>query len=151
MLTLPAAMAIFGNEPITLAYLGQIYGRWGYIVIIAEFLYGCVHFNRGHHGTEQYHQNDELKSFDFGEFQLSATVDRTEANFNSFTSLAYYGDEMLHHLFPTLDNAVLPQLRATLLKTCKEFDVDLHAETSMLKAAFGQFKQLIRTETLSFS
>lgn len=151
MLTLPAAMAIFGKEPITLSLLGEIYGRWGYIVLPAEFFFGCIYFNRGHHGTEQTHQNDEIKSFDFGEFQLSTIVDRTEANKNTFRSMVYYGDQVLHHLFPTLDASILPHLRETLLKTCKEFDVDLHPETTMLKAAFGQFKQLFRSETIKCS
>lgn len=151
MLALPIAMITFGPEPVTYVYMGVVYINWALIVVTSNFLYAIVHFNRGHHGTDLIHQNDEIKSFDFGEYQLSATKDRKEANFNLFTSLAYQGDQVLHHLFPTLDAAVLPELRDTLVRTCKEFDVDLHKETSMLKATFEQFRQLFRSETIKCS
>lgn len=151
MLTLPAAMLFFSGRETTLAHLSEVYVIWGYITMTAEFLFGSVFFNRGHHGVATIHQNDEIKSFDFGEFQLSATADRVEANHNTFTSLAYFGDQVLHHLFPALDSAILPQLKETLLQTCKEFDVDLQPETSMLNATIGQFQQLYRSDIIKCS
>lgn len=151
MLTLPIAMIVFGKQTVTFAYLGEVYTKWGYLSITGEFLFGSVFFNRGHHGTDQTHQNDDIKSLDFGEFQLSTTVDRVEANRNAFTSLAYFGDQVLHHLFPSIDHSLLPQLKETLVKTCKEFDIDLHPPTTMLKATFGQFKQLYRSEIIKAS
>lgn len=151
MWSLPAVMLFSGREAITLSSMGEIYFRWSYISIVSEFFFGFIFFNRGHHGPELIHQNDEIKSFDFGEFQISTTIDRVEANYNIFTSLAYFGHQTLHHLFPTIDAAVLPQLEDTLMKTCKEFDVDLHGETSMLRATVGQFKQLYRSETVKCS
>lgn len=144
-------MLLFGNQPLTLAGVGVIYGTWGFIVIPGEFLFTFVFINRGHHGTTQVHQNDEVKSFDFGEFQLSATTDRTEANHNTFTSLAYFGDQILHQLFPTLDHALLPQLKETLVRTSKEFDIKLPVETTMAKATIEQFKQLFRSEMMRCS
>lgn len=105
------------------------------------------HFNRGHHGTEQVHQSDEITSYDFGEYQLSTTVDRVEANYNLFTTLAYSGEQVLHHLFPTLDAAVLPQLKDTFLKTCKEFKIRPQPDITILKATIGQFKQLYRSNS----
>jgi fatty acid desaturase len=146
VLTLPAAMLLFGNQPITLVGAGVIYGTWGFFFIPGEFLFASVFINRGHHGTEQIHQNDEVISLDFGEFQLGATADRIEANHNTFTSLAYFGEQVLHHLFPSLDQTLLPQLKETLVKTCKEFDIKLPLETTMMKATVGQFKQLYRSE-----
>lgn len=151
MLTLPTAMFLFGKNAITLSSLSELYMNWSYIVLVAQFLYVIIFFNRGHHGTELIHQNDEIKSFDWGEFQLSTTLDRTEANYNIFTSLAYFGEQRLHHLFPTIDAAILPQLKQTLLKTCKEFDVDLRSEKSMLSATIDQFKQLYRSEIIKCS
>lgn len=141
-------MMIFGKAPLSWSLLIDVYGQWGYIVVPAEFFFGCNFFNRGHHGNNQIHQNDEIKSFDFGEFQLGATVDRSEANTNLFTSLAYSGNQVLHHLFPSLDCALLPQLKETFVKTCKEFDIDPPAETTMMKATIGQFKQLYRSEII---
>lgn len=147
-LALPAIMAISSKSSFSWT---ELYNHWSYIVIPAEFLFACIYFNRGHHGSDQIHQNDEIKSYDFGEFQLSTTVDRSEANANTFTSLALYGDQVLHHLFPTLDSSILPQLRETLKKTCKEFDIKLRPETTLLRATYGQLKQLYRTETIKCS
>lgn len=150
-LLLPTAMLILGKGAITSSTISETYLCWAYIALPAEFLFSFVFFNRGHHGTEVVHQNDEIKSFDFGEYQLSTSYERVEANRNIFTSLAYSGDQALHHLFPTLDAAILPQLRETFKKTCKEFDVELHGEKSMLKATIDQFKQLFRSETIKCS
>lgn len=151
MLALPIAMITFGTERVTYGYMGVVYINWASIVVTSNFLYSIVHFNRGHHATDLIHQNDEIKSFDFGEYQLSTTKDRKEANFNLFLSMTYHGNQVLHHLFPTLDAADLPELRETLVRTCKEFDVDLHQETSILKATVEQFKQLFRSETIKCS
>lgn len=150
-LAIPTAMLLFGKEQLSWSYLGEVYMNWNILVILSEIFYGVVFFNRGHHGTNLIHQNDEIKSFDFGEFQLSTTADRVEANRNIFTSMAYYGEQVLHHLFPTLDHSILPQLKGTLLKTCKEFDVDLQSETTMLEATLGQMKQLFRSEIIKCS
>jgi fatty acid desaturase len=146
MLTIPGCMIVFGGQAITLAYLSEIYIKWTYIILGAQFLFGSIFLNRGHHGTNLWHQNDGIKSFDFGEFQLSTTVDRSEANANTFTSMAYFGDQVIHHLFPTLDVALLPQLKDTFLKTCKEFDIKLKPEISMIRSTWEQFKQLYRSE-----
>ena len=146
-LFLPAAMMILGKQPITWAYLFEVYIFWGRITVVGQTLFAIVHFNRGHHGTEQVHQNDEIKSFDFGEFQLTTTADRTEANLNLFTTLAFSGEQTLHHLFPALDAAILPQLKETFLQTCKEFKIRPHPETNLMKTTFSQFKQLYRTNS----
>lgn len=145
LLLLPTAIVIFGHHPFTLAGLSTVFWCWGNIVIPAEFFFALIFINRGHHGTEQVHQNDEFKSYDFGEYQLATTLNRKEANSNAFLSLTFYGDQVLHHLFPTLDSSILPQLRETLAKTCKEFDIKLPEETTMLRATFQQFKQLFRS------
>lgn len=144
---LPLVMIIFSKETVTWAYLFEVYMQWAYITWLGQFLFVIIHFNRGHHGTEQWHQNDVVKSYDFGEFQLTTSVDRKEANFNTFTTLAYSGEQVLHHLFPALDAAVLPQLKETFLSTCKQFKIKPHPETSMLKATIGQFKQLFRSNS----
>lgn len=127
--------------------LKKVYIIWVYIVIPSEILFVAIFWNRGHHGCNLIHQNDEIRSLDFGEYQLSTVIDRVEANRNTFTSLAYFGDQVLHHLFPTLDHAILPQLRNTLKQTCEEFDIKLKPETTMIKATIGQFTELFRTET----
>jgi fatty acid desaturase len=144
-------MIILGKEPVSWSQIGAAYVNWNILVILSEIMFGLVFFNRGHHGNGLIHQNDEIKSFDFGEYQLSTTADRVEANRNVFMSMAFYGEQVLHHLFPALDLSILPQLKETLRETCKEFDVDLQPETTMLKATVGQMKQLFRSEILKCS
>ncbi|CRL02330.1 CLUMA_CG015108, isoform A [Clunio marinus] len=151
LFTLPLAQILFGKKMVTLSYLEEIYWGWASIAIPGSILYSIIFFNRGHHAPYITHQNDEIKSLDFGEYQLSTTIDRKEANYNIFTSLAYFGDQTLHHLFPTIDHAILPELRNILIKTCKEFDVDLHPETSMIRSTIDQYKQLLRTKIIRCS
>lgn len=148
MLVIPLVMIIFGKQPVTWQLLLDIYGRWGYVVIPAEFLYSLIYFNRGHHGNGLIHQGDEITSYDFGEFQLNATIDRKEANFNLFTTLAYSGEQVFHHLFPTVDCAIIPQLKDTLKQTCKEFDIELRPETTLLWTTWGSIRQLYRSEII---
>ena len=91
----------------------------------ASFLYAIISINDGHHHSESVHEGDELKSLDFGIFQLGATLERKEANGYLFISLTHFGDHSLHHMFPTVDHALLPHLRDALLETYKKFDLDL--------------------------
>lgn len=110
-----------------------------------SFLYSLMAVNAGHHGYSIVHEGDEFKSLDFGIYQMAATVDRKEANYSVPVSITHFGDHTLHHLFPSLDHALLPQLREILYETCKEFDLELRKWT-LLHAAVEQFKQLARTK-----
>jgi len=62
-----------------------------------------------------------------------------------FLVLTHFGDHCLHHLFPTLDHAILPQLYPIFYQTCKEFETEL-AECNLLHHVIGQFSQLARIE-----
>lgn len=92
-----------------------------------------------------FHDGDELKSLDFGVYQLSATFDRVELQKNHFVTLASFGQHINHHLFPTLDHSLLPQLNEILIDTCKEFDAELKTYP-WYELMIGQFKQLTRTQ-----
>ena len=78
---------------------------------------------------------------------MATTIERVDANTNLFLSLAYFGDHILHHFFPSLDHAILPEFQDIMVETCKEFKEELR-ECSMLDAIIGQFQQLARTETI---
>lgn len=56
-----------------------------------------------------------------------------------------FGEHILHHLFPTLDHAVLPQLYPIFRKTLQEFNEELR-EYSFIKHIIGQNQQLLRTK-----
>jgi fatty acid desaturase len=60
-------------------------------------------------------------------------------------TLTSFGNHILHHLFPTLDHALLPQLEETLIETCKEFEVEIR-KMPIWNILVGQFQQLARTK-----
>jgi len=102
----------------------------------------------GHHSPSIVHEGDDIKSMDFGIYQMLTTFDRTEANSSLPYCILYFGDHVLHHLFPTLDQTLLPQLRGILEKTCKEFDVD-YVRYGTVESFLGLLKQIARTEARS--
>lgn len=141
-LTLPLLMYFFGNESLIATIK-----IWFAIILTSSFIYGAIAVNGGHHHNRVFHDGDELKSMDFGVFQLAATFDRTDSLDNHFFALTTFGQHILHHMFPTLDHALLPQLRETLFDTCKEFEAEL-CIYPWYKLFIGQFKQLTRTRAL---
>lgn len=104
--------------------------------------------NAGHHGPRNVHEGDEFKSLDYGIYQLATTIDRVEVtNSNLFLSLTHFGNHILHHLFPALDHALLPQFRELALETCLDFQEELR-ECKLLEAFVDQIAQQSRTETI---
>jgi fatty acid desaturase len=146
---LPAVMTLLGANPIfSLHNLVSAIVIWTAIMIVGSFVYSVIAINAGHHGYNIVHEGDEFKSLDFGIYQLGATIDRIETNDNLPIALASFGNHTLHHLFPSLDHALLPQLRGILLETCAEFEWEIKQST-LLHALVEQFKQLGRTHVMS--
>lgn len=112
-------------------------------------MYGFVGINGSHHHNTNFHDGDTLKSMDFGIHQLAATINRSDFKDSLFLTLISFGDHVLHHFFPTLDHAVLPQLQTIFINTCKEFEGDFR-ELPFWELIAGQFKQLTRTEPIEF-
>lgn len=79
---------------------------------------------------------------------MGATVDRIEGSKTQFMILTLFGEHTLHHMFPTLDQGLLPQLHEVLIETCIEFDVEFR-KFSWYKLFKGQFKELARNEPSS--
>lgn len=140
VLALPTAMYVLGNANIWIVI--QI---WLFIIFMTSLMYGFVGINAGHHHKEIFHDGDELKSLDFGVYQLSATIDRADVKQSLFLTLTNFGHHTLHHFFPTLDHSLLPQLNDILISTCMEFESEMR-EFPWWKLIVGQFKQLMRTE-----
>lgn len=80
---------------------------------------------------------------DFGVYQMAAIIDRSDINGSQFKALVSFGDHCLHHLFPTLDHGILPQLYPVFLQTCAEFQLE-YREQSWWPALVGQYRQLAR-------
>lgn len=85
---------------------------------------------------------------DFGIYQMNAVIDRNDIKQSQFITLVTFGHHTLHHLFPTLDHALLPQIHDVLIQTCKEFELELR-EYPWWPLILGQFEQLIRTKPKS--
>lgn len=139
-LSLPALMFILGNSNIWI-----VLKVWFFIITLASFMYGFVSINAGHHHNKIFHDGDDLKSLDFGVYQLAATIDRSDVKDSLFLTLTSFGHHILHHFFPTLDHAVLPQLNDIFLNTCQEFEGELRV-FPWWQLIVGQFTQLTRTK-----
>lgn len=85
------------------------------------------------------------KSMDFGIFQLCTVVDRREVKKSQFWTLITFGHHTLHHMFPTIDHGLLPQLHEIFIETCHEFKMELR-EFTWWPMIYGQFQQLNRTK-----
>jgi fatty acid desaturase len=142
-LLLPLSMFLLGSFDIASAVI-----MWLFIVACSSFMYRVIAVNSGHHSPEIIHEGDELRSLDFGIFQMGATVDRIEGSKTQFMILTLFGEHTLHHLFPTLDQGLLPQLHEILVATCKEFEMEFR-KFSWFHLFVGQFKELARIEPSS--
>lgn len=149
-LILPIAMFLLGNFLFDWFNLMIIFIMWTWIMIVGAFVYSLVSLSTGHHDPRNVHEGDEFKSLDYGLYQMATTMERKGVNANLFISLTYFGDHLMHHLFPSLDHALLPQLHDVLFETLKEFHEE-YRECSFLGAIIGQFRQLGRSEAISIA
>jgi fatty acid desaturase len=76
---------------------------------------------------------------------VNAVMDRVDINRTLFTILTNFGEHGLHHMFPTLDHALLPSLRDVFFETCEEFKTELRM-TNQMDMIIGHFRQIARTE-----
>lgn len=85
---------------------------------------------------------------DWGIYQLDTVIDRKDIHGKHFLSLVHFGDHALHHLFPTLDHGILPELYPILFKTMDDFEAEFYSYP-WLKLIRGQFQQLARIEPMT--
>ena len=98
------------------------------------------------HCSTNLHCSEDI---DFGIYQMSAIVDRSDTKGSQFQVLTTFGDHSLHHLFPPLDQGILPQLYPTFLETCAEFEVE-YRERPWWHMFFAQYKQLARIDPITY-
>lgn len=136
---LPAAMFAFG-KPDLLA----VASTWSFIIFCGSFFFGAIGLNAGHHHPDIIHEGDDLNnSMDFGVFQMNAVMDRPDVKRSHFMVLTHFGNHLMHHLFPTVDHGLLPQLDDIFLETCMEFE-EQFKELPWYSLVVGQFQQLAR-------
>lgn len=135
-------MYLFGN-----ANFFIVIKMWLFIVFMGSYIFSAIGLNAAHHHPDIVHDGDTLRDgLDWGIYQLDTVMERADIKGSIFFTLTHFGDHALHHLFPTLDHAILPQLEAILEKTCKEFDAE-STSCSWIHHIIGQHKQLARIET----
>ena len=83
---------------------------------------------------------------DWGIYSLDTIIDNSDFCKNDFLALTHFGHHAMHHLFPTIDHAVLPQLYPVLYDTLKDFEVELLAYPWSAHI-YSQMKQLARIKT----
>lgn len=120
---------------------------WNIMIVTTSFLFTLMSVSAAHHGTHLIHEGDDIRELDFGIYQLSAVSDRVEINSSLILTLTHFGQHALHHMFPSLDHSLLPQLEKIFLDTCEEFKADINKWT-MMEAFKGKFQQMTRSETI---
>lgn len=124
----------------------EIVWKWLRIIGTSSFIFGLIGLNASHHTPEISHDGDALrKDLDWGLYQLDTIIDRGDIKSSHFMAVTHFGEHALHHLFPTLDHGMLPQLYPVFYKTLEEFKGEMR-EISFLDHIIGQSQQLLRTQ-----
>lgn len=124
----------------------SVFGRWLTILLWASFLFGVIGLNAAHHGPSIYHDGDAVRQdLDWGLYQLDATIDRNDIKGSQFLVLTHFGEHILHHLFPTIDHGLLPQLYPVLWQTLDDFQEQLY-QYPLIQHILQQNIQLLRTQ-----
>ncbi|XP_067622953.1 cytochrome b5-related protein [Eurosta solidaginis] len=140
-LSIPLSIFLFSDVSLFLSVR-----QWIFMTIIASFAFSVIAFNAAHHDPEIYHEGDaNREDCDWGLFQVDTIIDRGDLKGSQFLVLTHFGEHILHHLFPTLDHGILPQLYPILYETLDQFKGKMR-ECNHLQHIFGQHKQLLRTE-----
>lgn len=120
--------------------------QWLFITAIASLAFCIIGLNAAHHDPKIYHEGDaNREDRDWGLFQVDTIIDRGDLKNSQFLILKHFGDHILHHLFPTLDHGILPQLYPLLHETLAEFKGE-YRECNHLEHLLGQHLQLLRTK-----
>ncbi|XP_036343648.1 cytochrome b5-related protein-like [Rhagoletis pomonella] len=139
-LSIPLAMFLFSDLTLLLSLR-----QWLFITMIASFAFSVIGLNAAHHDPEIYHEGDaNREDRDWGLFQVDTIIDRGDLKGSQFLVLTHFDDHILHHLFPTLDHGILPQLYPILYETLEQFKGKVR-ECNHLEHLLGQHKQLLRT------
>jgi len=105
-------------QALTLFYI--YHGTAGYWLIMTSVV-------GGHHHPSLWHSGDKpRKDTDWGLHQIDTNRDIKKENM--LVVMTTFGNHLLHHLFPAVDQSKLPQLYPALYETCVE-----HGETYPFK------------------
>ncbi|CAH0702839.1 unnamed protein product [Spodoptera exigua] len=121
--------------------------NWLWINCTASFIFFTIGSNAAHHHPDIFKDGDQLKekTVDWGMHELEAVMDRNDINDNFFKVMTFFGDHALHHLFPTLDHALLRHLYPVFLKHCEEFRANYRL-TSQYDFFIAQLRMAVKED-----
>ncbi|CAG9795227.1 unnamed protein product [Diatraea saccharalis] len=121
--------------------------NWLWINCTSSFIFMVIGTTAAHHHPRIFKDGDEVRTItpDWGMQQLEAVMDRNDINGSLFKVMTFFGDHALHHLFPTLDHAVLPYLYPVFLEHCEKFRANFRV-TSQFDLFVGQIKRTIERQ-----
>ncbi|XP_026496872.2 cytochrome b5-related protein-like [Vanessa tameamea] len=139
---LPAWMYLISG-----ASLYDVFIMWLWIICTGSLTFFTIGSNAAHHHPKIFKDGDQISDVtpDWGMHELEAVMDRPDINDNHFKVMTFFGHHALHHLFPTLDHAVLKYLYPVFLENCKKFRANFRL-TSQLDLFLGQIKMTHKTE-----
>ncbi|XP_037928359.1 cytochrome b5-related protein [Teleopsis dalmanni] len=144
LLCLSIPISIYVTNDLSLLFCVR---QWILITLLSSFVFCIIGLNAAHHDPRIHHEGDaNREDRDWGLFQVDTIIDRGDLKRSQFLVLTHFGDHILHHLFPTLDHGLLPQLYPILYKTLDEFKAELR-ECNHLEHIIGQHQQLLRIKT----
>jgi fatty acid desaturase len=119
----PTLMFAFGDSTLTFANILSIIVVWNMILYFSSLFYIKVMNESNHHRFPKFPEGHEINNMDFGVYQISTATNVASSDKNIVTAVAYYGYHIIHHMFPSLDLALLPQLKNIFIETCNEFNL----------------------------
>lgn len=144
--TIPILMYLFGGDHTFV----EAVKMFSIVILSGGFIFSIIGVNAGHHCPTVVHDGDAVrKSYDWGLYTIDTLMDRQELRKNTFLAMTNFGDHALHHLFPTLDNGILPQLYDDFFETLLEFEAECQCYPWFFETIKGQFQQLSRNEPMT--
>ncbi|XP_068631262.1 cytochrome b5-related protein-like [Battus philenor] len=131
---------------VTGSSLSSVINVWLWIVCTGSLLFYLIGVNAAHHHPEAIKDGDQPRDEtpDWGAHQVEALLDRKDINGNTFAVVTLFGEHALHHMFPTLDHAVLKYLHPLFIKTCEKFKANYRMSTQF-EMSLGHIKENMRT------
>lgn len=131
--------------------LGMVLRMWALLLVGASFYFGFVGLNAGHHNHHCVHDGDVLRAdqqLDWGLYTLDTVIENSDTK-APVLALTHFGHHALHHLLPTIDHGLLPQLYPVLYETLRDFDTELN-EFPWFFHICGQLLQLARVQPTDY-
>ncbi|XP_063824153.1 cytochrome b5-related protein-like [Ostrinia nubilalis] len=141
-LLLPVCMWIVSGTSVP-----HVLYTWSWIVCTGSLIFYSIGVNAAHHHPDAIKDGDQPRSEtpDWGEHQVEALLDRKDVNGSVFAVVTLFGDHALHHMFPTLDHAILRYLHPVFVELCEKFQANYRVSTQF-QMVLGQIQEVMRTD-----